>query len=267
MILNWVERNFSCPMCRAEVENFVPVRGQTLEPRFTELWEEHFLTNSEEPAPQPEPTKKGDVTTSKAAPSTQEEVTIPIPVDLDEEELALLFEEPAPLEKKKDEDMLPLSFEPYSRTFHPQFPVLATSPVLVTLEGVSPMTGFQTSPTIVRLPNMTVPGALVLHTLTQQNYQIPHQLKRAHARTHLQTKMQALNRVQRRPLSTPVNVRRVKPIRMDLAFRLPAPPKAPVSLPPQPVLRQQAKTNVVNASKKQVLRKVHTKLAILAKRV
>lgn len=277
-ILNWVERNFSCPMCRAEVENFVPMKGQTLEPRFVEIWEEHFLASTEEPAP--EETKKSS-TSNKTVSFATEEIVIPLPLDeeekeeeevyflLDEEEMAFLFEE-EPLRKLKENGatMPPTTFDPvvYSNTLHPQHPVLPAPVLTALLEAAVPfLNTHQRTPTVVRLPNMTVSGALVLHTLAQQNYQLPHQLKKSHARSHLQTKMQALNRVaaqQRRPLST--TVKRVKPIRMDLAFRLPSPPRGS-SIPPQPVLRQQARTTVVNAAKHQVVRKVHTKLAILAR--
>lgn len=46
-ILQWVELNFSCPMCRQEINQFLPLNGQTLNEKFVELWNEHYVEGNE----------------------------------------------------------------------------------------------------------------------------------------------------------------------------------------------------------------------------
>lgn len=41
-ILQWVEHNFSCPMCRQEISQFFPLKGD-INPRFEEIWNKHYL--------------------------------------------------------------------------------------------------------------------------------------------------------------------------------------------------------------------------------
>jgi len=48
-ILKWVQKNFSCPLCRQECQSFVPMNGQTLSPEFTKVWETHYLAKTPEP--------------------------------------------------------------------------------------------------------------------------------------------------------------------------------------------------------------------------
>jgi len=42
-ILKWVENNFSCPTCRAQVGSFVPLKGTKIRDEFNELWNQHYL--------------------------------------------------------------------------------------------------------------------------------------------------------------------------------------------------------------------------------
>eukprot|EP00494_Astrolonche_serrata_P006985 UN07010 len=46
-ILQWVEHNFSCPMCRQEIGQFVPINGKNVNPRFSVLWQKHYLEGSD----------------------------------------------------------------------------------------------------------------------------------------------------------------------------------------------------------------------------
>jgi len=45
-IIQWTERQFSCPMCRTEISHFVPLRNMksTQEADFVKLWENHYMT-------------------------------------------------------------------------------------------------------------------------------------------------------------------------------------------------------------------------------
>lgn len=52
-ILKWVELNFSCPLCRQQVTQFVPLQGQTLNERFVTLWEEHYVENKDQSSSMP----------------------------------------------------------------------------------------------------------------------------------------------------------------------------------------------------------------------
>jgi len=45
-ILQWVEHNFSCPMCRQEIAQFYPLKGQ-MDPRFVDIWNKHYLEGSD----------------------------------------------------------------------------------------------------------------------------------------------------------------------------------------------------------------------------
>jgi len=67
-IIQWTERQFSCPMCRTEISHFVPLRNMksTQEADFVKLWENHYMTP---PRPQTvsHVTKK-DVQVAGAAP-------------------------------------------------------------------------------------------------------------------------------------------------------------------------------------------------------
>lgn len=45
-IIQWTERQFSCPMCRSEISHFVPLRNMksNQEAEFVKLWENHYMT-------------------------------------------------------------------------------------------------------------------------------------------------------------------------------------------------------------------------------
>lgn len=45
-IIQWTERQFSCPLCRSEISHFVPIKYQEVNSRhaeFEKLWEKHYL--------------------------------------------------------------------------------------------------------------------------------------------------------------------------------------------------------------------------------
>jgi len=88
-ILKWVESNFSCPTCRAQVCSFVPLNGTKVRDEFNQLWNEHYL---ESPAPKEESQPKDDLKKQTLQQNAE------IVIDMDEFEM-LLEEE----EKKKTE--------------------------------------------------------------------------------------------------------------------------------------------------------------------
>lgn len=47
-IIQWTERQFSCPMCRTEISHFVPLRSMksNQHAHFVKLWENHYMTSS-----------------------------------------------------------------------------------------------------------------------------------------------------------------------------------------------------------------------------
>jgi len=47
-ILKWVELNFSCPLCRQQITQFVPLEGQTLNERFVTLWDEYYVEKKDQ---------------------------------------------------------------------------------------------------------------------------------------------------------------------------------------------------------------------------
>jgi hypothetical protein len=49
-IANWVERNFSCPLCRQEIEQFIPLKGAdtNLMERFESIWYQHYSKGNSE---------------------------------------------------------------------------------------------------------------------------------------------------------------------------------------------------------------------------
>jgi len=56
-ILQWVQNNFSCPLCRTEISHFVPMKGQhksELQRRFVKVWEKHYLEKSDEAEENPD---------------------------------------------------------------------------------------------------------------------------------------------------------------------------------------------------------------------
>merc|ERR1719167_1137937 len=49
-ILAWVEHNFSCPLCRQVIGQFVPlIPNEEIHTKFTEAWEAHYLHKPTEP--------------------------------------------------------------------------------------------------------------------------------------------------------------------------------------------------------------------------
>jgi len=54
-IIQWTERQFSCPMCRSEISHFVPLRNMKSqqEADFVKLWENHYMTPSPRPKVSP----------------------------------------------------------------------------------------------------------------------------------------------------------------------------------------------------------------------
>jgi len=51
-IIQWTERQFSCPMCRTEISHFVPLRHMKSkqEADFVKLWNKHYVTSSPGPS-------------------------------------------------------------------------------------------------------------------------------------------------------------------------------------------------------------------------
>jgi len=49
-ILRWVDQNFSCPLCRQEIGQFVPLNttDKEIHQQFVEIWEKHHYGNSNE---------------------------------------------------------------------------------------------------------------------------------------------------------------------------------------------------------------------------
>jgi len=53
-ILKWVSKNFTCPMCRGEIKQFVPLKNdKKIHEQFTKIWEEHYVTGSKEKQEKP----------------------------------------------------------------------------------------------------------------------------------------------------------------------------------------------------------------------
>jgi len=51
-ILQWVQNNFSCPLCRTEITHFAPLKGQhrtELQQNFVKVWEKHYLEKADKP--------------------------------------------------------------------------------------------------------------------------------------------------------------------------------------------------------------------------
>lgn len=83
-ILRWVENNFSCPMCRTEIGQFLPMIGTPIKEEFSELWNKHYVEGNQHRSaaisePEDDLVKK----------STQQTKFLPITL----EELELLFED------------------------------------------------------------------------------------------------------------------------------------------------------------------------------
>lgn len=93
-ILPWVENNFSCPMCRTEIGQFIPVTGAPIKEEFSELWNKHWV---EGPAPQKAEPEDDLVKKTTSVPVSYLPVTL--------EELEMLFEDDAKLIKKMEEKM------------------------------------------------------------------------------------------------------------------------------------------------------------------
>jgi len=49
-IIQWTERQFSCPLCRSEITHFVPLRDcKKHEIDFARIWENHYITPPKKP--------------------------------------------------------------------------------------------------------------------------------------------------------------------------------------------------------------------------
>lgn len=50
-IIQWTQRQFSCPLCRSEISHFVPLRecNSSLKTDFARIWENHYITPPKEP--------------------------------------------------------------------------------------------------------------------------------------------------------------------------------------------------------------------------
>jgi len=98
-ILKWVQKNFSCPLCRQECQSFVPTNGQTLSPEFTKVWETHYLAKTPEQEVVKENTNENKKTIVQKATTIIEES--PTPEVLPESHLQLaepvVMECPMPL--------------------------------------------------------------------------------------------------------------------------------------------------------------------------
>jgi len=138
-ILTWVQRNFSCPLCRAECQSFVPINGQTLSPEFAQVWENHFIEKSPEPEPEVIPTKQNKIIeTSKSVETPQINETPTIVVHAPEPPQTVAT---SPLVEAVIEQLLPemlpyLNQMPEMRvvpkqhwSFDPKLPLLRFSPV------------------------------------------------------------------------------------------------------------------------------------------
>lgn len=67
-IIQWTERQFSCPMCRTEISHFVPLRNMKSqqEADFVKLWENHYMTQPQRAQVSPVTDKKAVSTASPA---------------------------------------------------------------------------------------------------------------------------------------------------------------------------------------------------------
>jgi len=51
-ILQWVEMNWSCPLCRQRIDQFIPLKDEpAVHSRFQEAWERHFMSKDDTPEP------------------------------------------------------------------------------------------------------------------------------------------------------------------------------------------------------------------------
>jgi len=66
-ILRWVDQNFSCPLCRREIGQFVPLNttDKKIHQQFVDIWERHHYKSSERKKKESPPTEKDDFDASK----------------------------------------------------------------------------------------------------------------------------------------------------------------------------------------------------------
>jgi len=66
-ILRWVDQNFSCPLCRREIGQFVPLKttDEKIHQQFVDIWERHHYKSSEGKKKESPRTEKDDFDVSK----------------------------------------------------------------------------------------------------------------------------------------------------------------------------------------------------------
>lgn len=82
-ILRWVDQNFSCPLCRQEIGQFVPLNttDKEIHQQFVDIWEKHHYGDSRESKKEDSPTPvKDNFDTSK-----QREITLSEVAELEQE--------------------------------------------------------------------------------------------------------------------------------------------------------------------------------------
>jgi len=98
-ILPWVENSFSCPMCRTEIGQFIPVTGAPIKDEFSDLWNKHYVEGIA-PLKETFRPEEDDFVKKTTTPSTPVSY---LPVTM--EELDMLFEDDGKILKKMKEGM------------------------------------------------------------------------------------------------------------------------------------------------------------------